>query len=433
MPLGQSIYGFLFISLISCNQPLNIGVGSFRVGGKPSHHNEIRNIGGPYDEKFGDFLIPNDSTIFFIGSSQSYEPEDLSNLDRQDKVYWINAKTNGDFRTTKGFHLSSGNDIGHRMIPFDNQVVILSGHYHIGNQLSLSILDLKDTIISDSIFLGSIDQDLPIGDLIEKGNELILASHTLEIDSFKTDVQTYGLDHSDIFLTGIESGNLSQKWQSKFGFTGRDWAISIQAIESGKLGAFAVLANTEVPQQNDSLSQIEIAFFITNDRGTPIRTWLMSSPNPQNDEIAVDMLQQGESFMLLGLRRNNAHSLNGSITLWEVNPSTNSADLVQVNVGLGGNPIRAVHSISAYPSGGYVVLGTCFNIDNQSLDLFLVQIDESGREQWYQLYGGSGDDYGGKVLVHQGYIYLTGTFAFGKETNTQIGLLKTDLFGNLNE
>jgi hypothetical protein len=98
---------------------------------------------------------------------------------------------------------------------------------------------------------------------------------------------------------------------------------------------------------------------------------------------------------------------------------------------LGGNHNETGISVSPAPDGGFTICGTTESYGEGGKDIYLLKVDKEGSELWSKTFGGSGNDEGSKIIqVKDGGFVIAGTIGFD-ETNTLMGLLKTDAQGEL--
>ena len=75
------------------------------------------------------------------------------------------------------------------------------------------------------------------------------------------------------------------------------------------------------------------------------------------------------------------------------------------------------YSAQQTTDGGYIIIGDNRSFDNDQDDLWLIKTDSNGNEEWYQIFGGSGEDRGYSVqqCSDGGYILggFTGSFGNG--------------------
>jgi hypothetical protein len=94
----------------------------------------------------------------------------------------------------------------------------------------------------------------------------------------------------------------------------------------------------------------------------------------------------------------------------------------------GGSGNSTGRSVQQTPDGGYIIVGNTAAGANK-YDVYLVKTDTSGKVQWQQTFGGSGNSTGRSVqqTPDGGYIVVGSTEEAGK---TKVYLVKTDLSGN---
>lgn len=98
---------------------------------------------------------------------------------------------------------------------------------------------------------------------------------------------------------------------------------------------------------------------------------------------------------------------------------------------LGGNHNETGISVSPAPDGGFTICGTTESYGEGGKDIYLLKVDKEGSELWSKTFGGIGNDEGSKIIqVKDGGFVIAGTIGFD-ETNTLMGLLKTDAQGEL--
>ncbi len=82
-------------------------------------------------------------------------------------------------------------------------------------------------------------------------------------------------------------------------------------------------------------------------------------------------------------------------------------------------------------SGGYVISGSQYIVENIDDDIYLLKIDNEGNFVWEQTYGGSNSDYGNAVrILPDDKLVIAGTTK-SNSVDGQIYLLKTDANGNM--
>jgi hypothetical protein len=131
----------------------------------------------------------------------------------------------------------------------------------------------------------------------------------------------------------------------------------------------------------------------------------------------------------------------GFITVGTINTTGEHTDIFLLKVDgagkeiwsktLGGNHNEMGASVSAAPDGSFIVCGTTESYGEGGKDIYLLKVDNEGNELWSETFGGRGNDEGSKITIAKdGGLVIAGTISFD-ETNTMMGLLKTDAKGKL--
>lgn len=111
-----------------------------------------------------------------------------------------------------------------------------------------------------------------------------------------------------------------------------------------------------------------------------------------------------------------------------------SAGVVQWNRALGGYEMDEFRSIVQTPDGGLVAAGYsstfCFGIGNS--DVYVVKLDISGNIQWTRNVGGSGSDFGSKIVqtIDGGFVIAGSTTSYG-QGNSDVYCVKLNSSGVL--
>jgi len=98
---------------------------------------------------------------------------------------------------------------------------------------------------------------------------------------------------------------------------------------------------------------------------------------------------------------------------------------------LGGNNNETGSSVSYTIDGHFIICGTTESFGEGGKDIYVIKVDNEGNELWSRTCGGKGDDEGSMVIQEKdGQVIIAGTIGFD-ESNTMMGLLKTDTGGQL--
>ena len=89
------------------------------------------------------------------------------------------------------------------------------------------------------------------------------------------------------------------------------------------------------------------------------------------------------------------------------------------------------YSICNTNDGGFLLVGTTRNNSTSSEDIYIIKVDKNGNEQWQSTYGWEHQDIIRSVLqLSDGYLLIGEIWDFGLG-QTDIYLMKIDLYGSL--
>jgi hypothetical protein len=104
---------------------------------------------------------------------------------------------------------------------------------------------------------------------------------------------------------------------------------------------------------------------------------------------------------------------------------------VTINQTFGGSMLDYSYSVISSTDGGYVLAGYSYSYGAGESDLWLLKTDTHGYEEWNQVVGGSGEEFGSSVIAtSHGYIVLGGTESYGAG-DYDLWLLKTNTTGQV--
>jgi len=97
----------------------------------------------------------------------------------------------------------------------------------------------------------------------------------------------------------------------------------------------------------------------------------------------------------------------------------------------GGESVDYCESVRQTTDGGYIIVGRTASFGAGGVDIYLIKTDVLGNELWYQTFGGSSHEYGFGVQQTDdgGYIVVGYTQSYGGG-NKDLYLIKTDTLGD---
>ncbi|VVB61326.1 Uncharacterised protein [uncultured archaeon] len=97
----------------------------------------------------------------------------------------------------------------------------------------------------------------------------------------------------------------------------------------------------------------------------------------------------------------------------------------------GGRGSDLCWALDTTTDGGCILVGETSSFGSGGGDVWLIKVDQNGREEWNKTYGGRHSDYGfdGHQTSDNGFILVGGTTSYGAGDH-DAWLIKTDQMGN---
>ena len=210
------------------------------------------------------------------------------------------------------------------------------------------------------------------------------------------------------------SGNII--WERKYGFEeGKsDYGNAVVEAENGD---FIWLGTTQKDNLSNETLNSDMRVVRSNSIGNLIWDYLFGGEGNDYGNKAINHLNE---YILVGAKGNEA-TLESDVFLVKIN---NSGKELWSNQ-YGGSKEDNAYDIYPTNDGGFILTGYTFSYGNGKSDIFLVKTDFEGNLQWTSTIGGQGEDIGKSVIqTTDGGFLISGTIEF--ENNTMICLIKTN-------
>jgi hypothetical protein len=291
-------------------------------------------------------------------------------------------------------------------------------------QVFITNLDTKDLVINS--FTLSNNDGIKI--LNNPGTTIIkfLESFTLEIEFFPNAGGSYEsqLSFSDnaksgpssLMITGEATAAAVPTFERIFGIQhGTGISSVIQTADGGyMLGGSATLSNA-------NYSDFYIAK--TDEYGSVL--WTKIFGNDYDDGVSKMLQTTDGGYMLLGNTNTNQ---NGATDIYFA--KLDSSGNIEWEKTYGG-AYNDVASSLVETSNGYLILGSTLSFGDGSSNVYVISVDDSGKINWQNNYGGSGGDTGSQIIKTKdnNYTIIGATSSIGNG-NFDFYLIKIDSSGN---
>ena len=156
-------------------------------------------------------------------------------------------------------------------------------------------------------------------------------------------------------------------------------------------------------------------------------TWNYFYGGRLNDQGFSVILNDNNEYVTVGWTRSYGSGQDDVFVL-----KTDSQGNLIWNKTYGGNKRDRGYSIQQTIDHGYIIAGYTESYGNGLFDLWLIKIDENGKEKWNKTYGGYDYDFGSNIQLvdNNGFIITGYTSSYGPN-NCNFWLIRTDEYGNL--
>jgi hypothetical protein len=226
-----------------------------------------------------------------------------------------------------------------------------------------------------------------------------------------------GTKNNDFWLVKTDAdGNM--QWNRTYGGLNNDWAFSVVQTSDGGYAMEGVTTSFGAGGRD--------GWLIKTDADGNMQ-WNKTIGGTDNDFLYSLVTTNDGGYAVGG----HTYSFGaGAEDYWIV--KTDAAGNIQWNQTYGGTGTDFDYRLIHTADGGYAMAGYTNSFGAGGMDCWLVKTDALGNMQWNQTYGGTGGDYGSRVLqtADGGYVMIGYTSSFGAG-GTDFYVVKTDAAGNV--
>jgi len=230
------------------------------------------------------------------------------------------------------------------------------------------------------------------------------------VELYTEDMPPYE-DYSDVYLIKTDSSGI-QQWYQTFGGTDNDYGTSVQQTTDG---GYIISGETR------SFGNGSTDVYLIKTDANGIEQWNQTFGGTDADGgYSVQQTTDG-GYIITGYTWSFGNG--GDVYLIK----TDGNGIEQWNKTFGGTSSDYGYSVQQTTDGGYIISAETRSFGNGSADVYLIKTDANGIEQWYQIFGGTDDDYGTSVqqTTDGGYIITGGADSYPPD----VYLIKTDANG----
>ena len=218
-----------------------------------------------------------------------------------------------------------------------------------------------------------------------------------------------------IILLKIDQ-NGDEQWINYFGNEEEDIGFSVEETNDG---GYITTGYTEVN------GIFKMYLFKTDINGVLEWDKIFSNKTEYNHMIGTDLLQTSDNgYVVSGIMEGGLFIMKTDLNGIE--------EWMKIYSGDFGNNDYLKQSIDQTYDNGFFITSTVESNNGNKQDIKIIKTDENGNEQWSQVFGELGSDYGfsGHQTIDGGFI-LTGSKEPDNNSNLDIWLIKTDENGIL--
>ncbi len=226
------------------------------------------------------------------------------------------------------------------------------------------------------------------------------------------------LENSDLWLLKINSqGELS--WERTLGSTGDDRGYD---IKNNRSGGYLLLGSTNSFGNGGS----DIWLISTDSNGNEIWSKTYGSSNNEYGRSIIDANDGG--YLIFATSESFGNDNTGLHNI-----KIDSSGVEEWNKSFGGFYGKNGNVIRQTPNGGYILISSRYNFNDNSYNMWLIKIDPNGSTEWTKIFGESNNDYGFGIAItsDNGFILTGSTNNYGNSSSdlSDIWVIKTNLNG----
>ena len=226
---------------------------------------------------------------------------------------------------------------------------------------------------------------------------------------------SFGAGSSDFWLIKTDASG-TEEWSRTYGGSSLDWAYSVQETEDE---GYIITGST----QSYGAGSHDVWLIKTDKSG--IVEWSRTFGGSEFDHGNSVLQTTDGGYLVAGVTLSYGA---GSYDVWLI--KTDASGTEEWNYTFGGTGDDQGNSAQQTADGGYIIVGHTTSYGAGDYDVYLVKTDASGTEEWSQTYGGSYMDIGEGVWQTSdgGYILTGETKSYGAGSY-DVYLVETDASG----
>jgi len=227
------------------------------------------------------------------------------------------------------------------------------------------------------------------------------------------------LPNSDVLIIKTDE-NGEEEWTQKFG---EDETSKGRSIEKTTDGGYIVIGVTSV--SGDPYWYV----YLIKINQSGIEEWSQIFGGETSEfGHSVDQTNDG-GYIITGWKLTTLELGNGQEDMYLI--KTDESGNEEWSQVFGGEVYDVGYSVQQTTDGGYIICGTSGTMEGNNNDVYLIKTGEDGIEEWSNTYDGSGGDdkgYSGQQTIDGGYIIC----GYSNTINGKdVYLIKTDGQGNM--